>query len=148
MSGGLLTNIVVDANFCYRVFVPNAQQTALRQQVNLWRNTNVLLHAPTLWHYELVSTLTKAVHFGQFKKDEAQIILDHLNTFEIELHPPDADLGKMAFAWTLQLQRAGAYDSFYLALAQKLQCELWTVDRRLYRAAKVTWVRYVGPEQE
>jgi hypothetical protein len=31
-----------------------------------------------------------------------------------------------AFAWTLRLDRAAAYGSFYLALAEELVCDLWT----------------------
>ena len=37
--------------------------------------------------------------------------------------------------------RAAAYDSFYLALAEGLDCELWTADERLHNAAGVAWVK-------
>jgi predicted nucleic acid-binding protein len=52
-----------------------------------------------------------------------------------------------AFDWTLRLRRVAAYDSFYLALAQRLGCELWTFDRRLANAAAAPWVRYMGNVQ-
>jgi predicted nucleic acid-binding protein len=49
--------------------------------------------------------------------------------------------------WTLRLNRAAAYDSFYLALAERLGCNLWTADRRLWQAVSAGWVRLVGEGQ-
>ena len=57
--------------------------------------------------------------------------------------PPDALLAQAAFEWTLRLNRAAAYDRFYLALAETLGCELWTADTRLRNAADLPWVRGV-----
>jgi predicted nucleic acid-binding protein len=45
------------------------------------------------------------------------------------------------------LNRAAAYDSFYLALAETLQCELWTADRRLRSAIDLPWVRWAGSSE-
>jgi predicted nucleic acid-binding protein len=42
------------------------------------------------------------------------------------------------------LNRAAAYDSFCLALAEAMQCELWTADRRLVNAVNLPWVRLGG----
>ena len=53
---------------------------------------------------------------------------------------PDKLLAQRAFAWTERLQRAAAYDSFYLALAEVRECDLWTVDKRLARAVDRPWV--------
>ncbi len=41
----------------------------------------------------------------------------------------------------VRLNRAAAYDSFYLALAESLGCELWTADQRLHNAVDLPWVR-------
>jgi hypothetical protein len=43
-----------------------------------------------------------------------------------------------------RLKRAAAYDSYYLALAESLNCDLWTTDSRLVNAVKLRWVRLVG----
>jgi hypothetical protein len=45
-----------------------------------------------------------------------------------------------SFAVRLILPGA-AYDSFYLGLAERLGCELWTADRRLRNAVDLPWVR-------
>ncbi len=40
-------------------------------------------------------------------------------------------------------ERAAAYDSFYLAAAETLGCELWTADRRLVNdRGNQPWVKY------
>ena len=57
---------------------------------------------------------------------------------------PDDELVRKALAWTLRLGRAAAYDSFYLALADRLGCDLWSADWYLARAVDVAWVRVVG----
>jgi len=46
-----------------------------------------------------------------------------------------------AYTWTRRLNRAVAYDSFYLALAERLDCDFWTADRRLVNAASQPWIK-------
>ena len=108
------------------------------------RIAGVRLVAPTLWCYEVTSILTKALHFKRLTPNEVEKAIRLSSHFDIDLIPPDAELATAALAWTIQLRPAAAYDSFYLALAQRLGCELWTVDHKLARAANVAWVRYAG----
>ena len=64
----------------------------------------------------------------------------------VRLIPPDAAQAALAYDWTLRLHRAAAYDSFYLALAETMGADLWTVDRRLSAAVDLPWVRALEPE--
>ena len=57
---------------------------------------------------------------------------------------PDNELVRRAFAWTLRLDRAAAYDSFCLAVAEGLGCELWRADWHLVRVVDRPWVRGAG----
>jgi predicted nucleic acid-binding protein len=102
------------------------------------------LVAPALWAYETTSTLWKAVHFGQLTPDEGRRALSQLLGLGVRLVVPDVGQNRQAFEWTLRLKRASAYDSYYLALAEALKCDLWTVDRRLFNAVDVSWVRWAG----
>ncbi len=133
--------VVIDAGVVFRALVPNPQQAALQQQIDRWRKAGVRLQAPTLWLYEITSALSKSVHFGQLSEGEARPALQLVQVFDIELHMPNAAMVQMAFEWALRLQRANAYDCFYLALAQELQCTMWTVDRRLRNAVGEDWVQ-------
>jgi predicted nucleic acid-binding protein len=45
-----------------------------------------------------------------------------------------------------ELEQDAVYNAHYLALAEALNCELWTADERFYRAASSghTQVRWIG----
>jgi len=50
------------------------------------------------------------------------------------------------YALAAQFNRPAAYDSQYLAVAERLGCEFWTADERLYNAVKthLSWVKWLG----
>jgi len=135
-------HVVIDASLAIRLLIPNRDQMHLRSHLHQWVTAGDSLAAPSLWLYEIVSALVRAVHFGQLSTNEARQATLLAYSLPIELVNPDIHLADMAFDWSLRLQRANAYDAYYLALAQELGCELWTVDRRLVNAAQQTWVRY------
>ena len=61
--------------------------------------------------------------------------LENLSARAIEFHnPPNIHAGALRLAD--RLNQGAVYDSIYLALAERLDCELWTADRRFYRAAR------------
>jgi predicted nucleic acid-binding protein len=136
--------LVVDASLVFRLLVPNPQQHALRAQVDAWQQGGVALAAPTLWLYELTSAIAKGIHAGQIVEEEGRGLVALVHTFPVDLMAPDVVLGQAALAWSRRLQRANAYDSAYLALAEALHADLWTADRRLANAVSLDWVRYVG----
>lgn len=136
--------VVVDASLIFRLVVPSASQPAVRRRVDAWMQQGGTLVAPSLWLYEMTSALLKAVHFGQLADGEGRQALRLVHMFPIDLIQPDARLSEVAFDWGRRLQRANAYDAFYLALAQALGCELWTADRRLARAAQQPWVQTIA----
>ncbi len=45
------------------------------------------------------------------------------------------DLHRRAMELAQELGQGAAYDSHYLALAEILDCEMWTADERFYRSA-------------
>jgi predicted nucleic acid-binding protein len=64
----------------------------------------------------------------------------------VRLLVADIEQNYAAFDWTLRLKRASAYDSYYLVLAQALECDFWTADKRLFNALKETrldWVHWI-----
>jgi predicted nucleic acid-binding protein len=140
--------LVIDAGLGYAMSVADAATTRLRADIANKVSQGVKLGAPVLWRYELTSILTKSLHFGQLSETSARQALELSSEIAITLYSPDDELVRQAYAWTLRLKRAAAYDSFYLALAQQLACELWTVDHKLFNAVGVPWVRYVGSATE
>jgi predicted nucleic acid-binding protein len=134
-------SLVVDASLATALILPGARRVFLRSQMEQWLQDGYELCAPTLWIYEVTSALCKSVFFGLVTEEEAADSLPLLHDLAIHLVAPDAEQIRRAFAWTRRLNRAAAYDSFYLALAESLGCELWTADRRLCSAVDLSWVR-------
>ena len=137
-------SLVVDASFTVRTILPGPRRDSFRSQMELWLEGSCILYAPTLWVYETTTALCKAVFFGLLTVDDAEESLSLLQDLAIELVPPDGVQCRHAFAWTRRLNRAAAYDSFYLAVAESFGCELWTADRRLHNAVDLPWVHLAG----
>jgi predicted nucleic acid-binding protein len=140
-----LNALVIDSGVGYALCADEMYSSSLRVDFASRVAKDVRLFAPSLWQFELASILTKAVHFREMSEDSARHLLELAGKLPVQLILPDKELMAQAFNWTLRLKRA-AYDSFYVALAERLGCELWTADRKLANALnKVSWVHYVGP---
>lgn len=135
--------LVIDASFAFNLILPGPRQKSCQTLVTQWYRDGHLLCAPTLWLYEITSALCKGVHFGQITRAEGQQTLLLAQKLGVQLFPPDDAQTALAFNWTMQLKRAAAYDSFYLALAKTLSTDLWTADKRLVNAAGVSWVHLI-----
>ena len=139
----MIKYLVIDASLAFRLILPGPHQERCRALVTQWHTEGYALCAPTLWIYEITSALCKGVHFGQITRDEGQQALTLAQKLGVQLFPPDDAQTRLAFDWTMQLERAAAYDSFYLALAKTLRSELWTADKRLVNAAGVSWIHLI-----
>ena len=137
-------SVVVDASFTARTLLPGPLQSECQAKLADWRERGVSICAPTLWLYEVTSLLSKAVRFGDLSVQRAESVLTLALDLDLTLTTPDRALAEAAFHWTHRLNRGAAYDSFYVALAEGLNCELWTADERLQNAVGVAWVRRVG----
>jgi predicted nucleic acid-binding protein len=136
--------LVLDASFAFHLVLPGPRQTLSRELITEWKREGCELFAPTLWLYEITSALCKAVRFSKLTPDEGKRALVLAHELDVQLIPPDDAQTRLAFDWTLRLNRGAAYDSFYLALAETLRCELWTADQRLHHAVGQSWVHFVG----
>jgi predicted nucleic acid-binding protein len=137
-------SLVIDASFAFRLILPSPRQTHFRALMTQWKQDGYGMCAPMLWVYEITSALCKAVHFGQLRPDEGTRALVLAQGLDVQLIPPDDTQARLAFDWTMRLNRATAYDSFYLALTETLGCELWTTDKHLCNAVDRPWVHWVS----
>jgi len=101
--------------------------------------------APYLMPVEVANALYKRVMRQEISLQEAAALLDGLLSTRIELHEP-AGVHIKAMELAAELKQDAVYDAHYLALAEALNCELWTADERFYRAATSghTQVRWIG----
>ena len=146
-------SLVIDATCAVLLVVPGPSQSRYEELFGEWKRAGYDLYAPGLWIYEITSALCKGVRFGGLTAAEADGCLTQALNLGVQLVAPDQEQVRAAFAWTVRLHRAAAYDSgclrpHYLALAESLGCELWTADRRLCNAVALPWVRTVEENQK
>ena len=139
---------VIDAGVALKTVIPDPLTDTCRFLLARLGKEGFELLAPSLWAYETTSTLTKTIHLGRMTVAQGRAALAQLEEIKVRLCSPDSAQARQAFEWTLQLRRAAAYDSFYLALAQSLQCDLWTTDQRLVNSAAAAhpWIRSVAEQ--
>lgn len=104
--------------------------------------------APLLLRYEFLSVIRKSVHRKILTKEEGEQALKTLQAYAIQYLVDDALLIR-GYELATQYNRPAAYDEQYLALAERLNCEFWTADERLYNSFKndLKWVRWLGDFQ-
>ena len=139
----MTTYLTIDAGIAFKSITPHPKQQVYIDLLTQWRRAGYQLCAPTLWAYEVTSTFTKMAHFGQLSAVTKREGIRLTYQMGVELIEPDQAQARKAVAWSERLQRAAAYDSFYLAVAETLGCELWTTDKRLVNAVAQPWVKLV-----
>ena len=138
--------VVLDANLALALILPLPYSQPAAEQLKRWKCARVVIHAPSLWSYEVTSGLRKAVFDRAIAPEVAQDGLRSLWALNIVQTPADPGLALDALRWADRLGRRVAYDAAYLALAERLGVEFWTADGALthnMRQMGITWVRSV-----
>lgn len=140
-----MTRVVLDsgiliASVFLETLTPNAKHLLKRLQAD-----DVTLHAPTLLRYESVAVVRKAVYQKRVTPDEGARIRDAMLSYPLTLHF-DTALLKRGYELATEYNRPTAYDAQYLALAERLSCEFWTADERMFNAIKDRFsnIRWLG----
>jgi predicted nucleic acid-binding protein len=135
--------LCVDANLLVRL-VTQPTDDAVEEHWNRWRLEGRLFAAPTLLHYEVTNALYQYQKLGLISDTAVRLAHQAALALPIELHG-DESLHSAALALTIRFSLSASYDAHYLALAERLGVELWTVDERLWRRVRgeLPWVRLV-----
>jgi predicted nucleic acid-binding protein len=135
---------VIDASIAIKAILPNPLQGHCRALVQTFADVQPV--APALWVYETTSAISKAVHFKQLTENEGRRALEQVDALGVQLFVSDLEQNRTALGWTLELRRGSAYDSFYLVLAQTLDCDFWTADKKLFNAltdTQLNWLHWI-----
>ena len=119
--------------------------TAQADALLAWiRSESLTMAAPTLLRYELTATLRKLAHRGSIAASDGERLLKQLLEMPIDLMI-DAALIERAYALATEHGLPSAYDAQYLAVAERLDCALWTFDKRLFNTVheRLPWVNDV-----
>lgn len=137
--------VVIDASVAVKWLVREAHSVEALELVASWATTGVTLVAPYLMPAEVANALHKRVVSEELSVAAASRQIELLVASGVELiETPSLHVRALAIA--SELNQQAAYDSHYLALAEELDCELWTADARFYRAAApaVDRIRLLG----
>lgn len=127
--------VIVDANLALSLVLDHPTSKEIQGLWTDWVKNDVEIAAPNLWVYEVTSAIHKLHMLKQFGESSAEAALDAVLSLDVHLVNVDAGLCQLAFSLATRLNQLATYDGFYLAVAEKLDAELWTLDRRLANAA-------------
>lgn len=138
--------IVLDANLPIVLVSGDPRREQVWPQITQWLHQNTPLHAPHLLPYEVANALTRAIVAGRFSEESLAPALESLRNLPIAYHAVSYNPRVVEIA--LSLRRQSAYDAAYIALAESLNAELWTLDSPLYRNATALGfpVQLIGAE--
>jgi predicted nucleic acid-binding protein len=136
--------LCVDASIVVRL-VTVASDNPVQHAWRRWRRDGHRFVAPRLLRYEVTNALHQARRAGRLDDVTVLAALRIAVGQPIEYHD-DELLHEAALAFARRFNRPASYDSHYLALAEKLGAEFWTLDQRLYNAVnhQLTWIHLIG----
>ena len=137
-------HVVVDASIVVKWLTSEHDSDRALELLQQWQEQEVKITAPHLMPVEVTNALYQRVARNEASVEIASRLADSLLTMDVEFIETVGLHGR-ALELAAQLRQGAVYDSHYLALAETLQCELWTADERFYRVAgpalgNVQWI--------
>ena len=127
--------VVIDANIAVKWLVREHDSAMAEALASEWKQHSVRAVAPYVLLAETANTLHQRVKQDQLTVDAAVGLLEALTSTGIEFRHSMA-LYQRALEIADQLGQGAVYDSVYLALAESLDCDLWTADAHFQSAAR------------
>lgn len=118
--------VVLDSNVAVALMLDAERGPVIEDRLRAWEDADEDLHAPTLFRFEVANALTRNVVAGKIDSSDAKVAWQRIVAMEISLH--GLTDGPTVIAIARRLKRESAYDASYIALAQELDAELWTLD--------------------
>lgn len=141
--------LITDANLLLAIVIPLQYSDTARQKMAAWKQAGEIILAPSLWEYEVTSSLRRVMTYGWLDSEQAAGTLHRLMQLNVQSVPPTEVLHQKALEWAECLGQARAYDAQYMALAEQIGVEFWTAAERLHNRARqlnIPWVRWIGEE--
>lgn len=133
--------ICVDASLVVRLVAdPNDQ--LVRSQWEQWESDGLRFAAPALIYFEVTNAIYQYQRHGLLSAKSVQLALEAALTLPIRIQW-DSDLHRNALSLSQHYSLAATYAAHYLALAELLVADFWTMDRRLFEAVgtDLLWVK-------
>jgi predicted nucleic acid-binding protein len=134
---------VIDANLTLGLFLHLPYSVKVDQQMRVWQKKEAHLVVPTLWEYECVSGLRRAIILKLISARDADNMAGVLLALNFQRIGPSQGLHQAALVWAERIGQSKVYDAQYIALAESLSAEFWTADQSLFHSLQslgVDWV--------
>lgn len=141
-------NIVVDSGITGALLLHTPNSAVVEKQFRAWRKNGDQLFVPSLWLAEVTTILRKAASQDLIKEEDARFLLTVLPNLHIQIISPNPALLDAAFVMAGRLGIVDGYAVHYLALAEHLHAEFWTLNRALYEPLKqfhFEWIKFLPP---
>jgi len=126
--------VCVDASFVLKLLLDEPESQTVAALWAEWLAGDVDVYAPYHLAFEVVSVIRNHVFRGDISAEAGRLAFEAFLAQDIQMIPPEP-LYQRAWELAEQLDRPTVYDTFYVAAAEFAGCDLWTYDKRLYRAA-------------
>lgn len=139
-----MRSVVVDASIAIKWVLQEPGSDIAQALLDEWIDKGTVILAPGLLAYEITNSLYRKARTGEITFDRARLGIRKILLTGIELDfSEEPNLNIKAMELADRFDQPAAYDSHYLALAEREGCELWTADGRMGRAVKgkLDWVR-------
>jgi predicted nucleic acid-binding protein len=109
-----------------------------------WNETGVEMVAPALFHAEVTSAIRKQVYFKLILPDESEEAFSLYQRIPIQI-VDGIEVYRKAWQLSKEYNLPVCYDMQYLAIAEILDCPLWTNDKKLVnslhgRSEHIKWL--------
>ena len=123
----------LDASLVLTWLLPAQRSSGANTAYEELRDQRYALFAPPLLYVEVPSVLRAEVYFQHLSLEEGKAAFSSFCGLAVESLNHD-ELHLRAWSLARDLNLTKVYDAQYLAAADLLDCELWTMDKRLINA--------------
>lgn len=125
--------VVIDSSLLIALISGDERSPEVHRRFLEWIEAGMDLHAPVLLWYEVVSGVAQLAYDRKIPAASMKDLLSGLEDLPVISHLLVDRARPVEIA--IRLRTRKAYDAAYLALAEHLQAELWTLDKRLFNNA-------------
>ncbi len=138
------TVVVVDSSIAVSWLLEDSNSHVAQELLDEWIDNEIIILAPALLAYEVTNIIHQNVRRRKITIERAREILTGFFETEVTFDKAQSDsMSQRALELVHQFSLPATYDAYFLALAEREECELWTEDKRLKNAVKgkLPWVR-------
>lgn len=135
--------MVVDSNIVVYSLLKK-QPNPFLSLIDSWIRASVEIVAPSLLRFEVASVIWANEKNGAIPSGGSERLLQFLNQYPIQYSDAAADQTR-AIEFARQFSLGKAYDTHFLAVAERLDAHFWTADKRLFNAVHhhLNWVHLI-----